>query len=717
MRLTRAWLFAFSVVTQAAVVYAQAPPSPSGSLQPTVGEIDFGVQLAAGLDEVGRYQRFIDPRSSATVNRLRFSRDRETWRFDAALDRVGYRDQRYAAAYERYGKVKASFEWNQIPLWFGGQTASPYREVSPGVFRLDDAAQLAVQNRTATIAAFAPFVESFDTRARRDIAAGRVVYSATRNLDLIASFTSTARTGTMPWNASFGFSDAVELAASLDNRTNDISTVAEWSSRRGTARIGYDGSFFSNSIDTIIWDNPMRATDQTNANAYSTGEGAAQGRESFWPDSTAHTVSASGSVALPARSRAFAYVSLGSWLQDSELLPHTINTAITPIPLARQTAEGEARIVSMMYRYTARPTSAVWISGQYRLYDYDNRTPHFPVDQYVRLDGTVSTSPTGGSQPFGMTRHFVDVDASFTPANLRHIAFRAGYAREHDDRTYRFLEKTTENTLRVSVDSTTLPWGSVRLQYDHGVRTGEGLDEEAFSDIGEQISLRQFDISDRTRDRVSAIIQVMASNALEFNGAIAVGLDNRPDAIFGLQDNNLASFTVGIGLTRDEVNLGLSYGFERLATLQRSRQANPGVQFDDPTRDWSTDLSERTHTWTTTVDVPRITSRTTMHAAYDYVRARARYLYELAPNSTLVPPVQLPQLLNAYHTGTVDVRHSLTRQLAVGVGYRLDKYSVDDFGRAGATLDTPLIPTYVNIMYRWVPYDVHTAFGRLIYRW
>lgn len=714
MRLTQVLLCAAVVASWSAAVFAQAPPS---TLSPTVGEIDFGVRLASGLDDVGRFQRFSDPRSGATLNRLRYGRDRETWRFDAAFDRVGYRDQRYLAAFERYGKLKASFEWDQIPTWFGGQTMTPFREDSPGVFRLNDATQLAVQNRTGAIADYITSLRSFDTRARRDIAAGRVSYAATRNLEVSAGFTSTARTGTMPWNASFGFSDAVELPVTLDNRTNNISTAAEWSNTKGMARIGYDGSFFSNAVDTIVWDNPLRATDQTTANAYSTGEGSSQGRESFWPDSSAHTVSASGSIALPARSRAFGYVSVGSWLQDSALLPHTINTAITPIPLARETAEGEARIVSMLYRYTSRPAPSVWITGQYRLYDYDNQTPHFPVTQYVRLDGTVSTSPTGGSEPFGMTRHFVDVDASFTPAAMKFVAFRAGYAREHDDRTYRVFEKTTENTVRLSVDGTSFPWGSVRVQYDHAVRTGDGLDEEVLSDIGEQISLRQFDISNRTRNRVSAIVQVLASNSVGLNASIGVGRDNRPDSAFGLQDNNLTSFTLGVDVSRAAGSVGVSYGFENLATLQRSRQANPGVQFDDPTRDWSTDLDEKIHTWTASLEIPRITTRTAAHIAYDYVRSNARYLYELPSDSTLTPPTQLPRLLNEYHTATVDVRHSLSRRFAVGVGYRLDKYVVNDFGRSAAILDTPLIATYVNILYRWIPYDVNTGVARVIYSW
>ena len=123
----------------------------------------------------------------------------------------------------------------------------------------------------------------------------------------------------------------------------------------------------------------------------------------MWPDSTAHTVSATGSMALPARSRAFASLLVGQWLQNEPLLPHTINSAIDPIPLPRDSAEAKAVITSMNYRLTSRPSPSLWLSGQYRLYDYDNQTPHFPVDQYARLDGNASPSVTGGSEPFGYT--------------------------------------------------------------------------------------------------------------------------------------------------------------------------------------------------------------------------------------------------------------------------------------------------------------------------
>jgi MtrB/PioB family decaheme-associated outer membrane protein len=680
------------------------------------GTIEAGVRISDGLGRVGRFQRFTDPRSGPTLDRLRYRRARETWQFVAAFDHVGYRDQRYRVSMERYGTLSASFEWNQVPLLFSGVSRSPFTESSPGVFRLDDSVQLGIEARTATLDDYQSTLRLLDTRARRDVAEGRLRYAVTQALDLHLVYRNTARHGGQPWGAPFGLNNATEVPLTLDQRTHDLTTAAEWSPGRGTVRVAYDGSWFRNDVETLVWDNPIRLTDRQLAGGNVSGDASSQGRMALWPDSSSHTVSVAGSLALPARTRAFASASVGSWLQDAQLLPFTVNTAIAPITLPRPTAEAEARISSMTYRVTSRPSSIVWLSAQYRLYDYDNRTPRFPVGQYVRVDAVPAVSRTGGSEPFEYTRHFVDVDASVTP--LPFFALRGGYGQEQDNRSYRFFEETTERIVRGSIDSTGFSWGAVRLQYDRAVRTGEGLDEQVFSDIGEQVSLRQFDISDRTRDRVSLMLQATPWNAVGVHATGAVGLEHRPDASFGLQDNDLRSITLGVDVVPAEAfGAGLSYGFENYRTLQRSRQADPGTQFNDPTRDWETDMEEDVHTWSATVDVRPRTGRLSLAGAYDYVRSSARYLYLLPPNSSLPAPQQLPDVRNAYHRATADVRYALTPRVAIGVGYELDTYHVRDFARSPDVLTTPLLPAFVNLLYQWRPYDVHAGSLRLIYGW
>ena len=698
---------------------APAPQAPASGDAPAAGEssgmFEAGGRLTSIAGDPGRFQRYRDLRSGPTLDQLRYLQTRGAWLFGLEADHTGYRDQRYAVRVERPGRFGASFEWDQVPLFYTDITQSPFT-AADAVFLLDDAGQFAVQNGSTTAVGFSGDLRRFDARSRRDTAVLRLSYDVTRDVDLLLGLTSTTRRGDQPWAASFGFSNANEVALPVRQRTNDLTAAAEWSGRRGMVRLGYDGSWFDNGVETLIWDNPLRLTDQTHANAYSTGDGSSHGRMAVWPDSSAHTLSLSGSLTLPARSRAFASASIGSWLQDQTLLPHTINSAITPIALPRSTADAEARITSMSYRVTSRPARTLWLSAQYRLYDYDNRTPHFAVDQYVRLDGNVGTSITGGSEPFGYSRHFTDVDASFTP--FRFAALRVGYGREEDHRTFRFLEETTEQTVRASVDSAGFAWGWLRLQYDHAVRTGEGLDEQALSDIGEQVSLRQFDISDRTRDRVTAILQMVPAASIGVSLSVTLGQEDRPDAAFGLQDNDLRAYTVGLDVVPgDRISGGLSYGFENYRTRQQSRQANPGAQFNDPTRDWWTDMDEDVHTVSASIVVPRLARRTALNLGYDFVGSRAAYVYSIRPDSTLATPQQLAPVRNELQRATFDLRYMLTSRLSLGAEYWFDKYDVDDFAVSPGTLNSPLLPTFLNLGYQWRPYDAHTGLLRLRYAW
>ncbi len=687
---------------------APAPAADATASTPRAGEAEFGGRVSGISGDAARFQKYRDLRDGPTLDRVRYERSRERWEFKAALDHLGYRDQRYSAGFNQYGKLKASFQWDGIPLFYSTDTRTPYSSPAIGVFRLNDSFQAAVQSAAATTSVFAADLRRFDLRSQRNTAHARLDYQATRALDLRVSFTSTDRTGAQPGGVAFGHGNAMGLAVPIERRTNDVNATTEWSNERAMGRVAYDGSWFNNHIETLVWDNPLRATDAAGL--------PSQGRMALWPDSTAHTVSAAGSLVLPGRTRAFSYVSVGSWLQDATLLPFTINSAITPIPLSRPTAEGDARIVAMNYRLTSRPTARLWLSGQFKSYDYDNRTPRFVESQYVALDSNIATSATGGSEPLGYVRHFIDLDASYTP--LTFAAVRVGYGREHDERTFRHFEKTTEHTVRASLDSAGIAWGSMRLQYEHGERTGEGLDEQVFSDIGEQVSLRQFDISNRRRDRLTALVQVVPIASFGFNASAGVGREHRPGVSFGLQDNDFRTFTVGVDANRtDALVLGTEYTFEHYSTLQRSRQASPGVQFDDPTRDWSTDMNENVHTVTASIDLPHVAKRTAARVAYDYVHANARYLYLLTANTTLARPQPLQPVRNEIQRASADLRYSLSQKLGVGLGYSYESYDAQDFARSPGTLDSPFLPALINLMYLNRPYRAHTASTRLIYSW
>src|SRR5579864_617607 len=249
---------------------AQSQTSATTTVVPDLGPsnfVDFGLRgtsFATGSDEA-RFQRYRDLRNGPTLDVFRYASETDSRLFKVQADHVGYRDQRYSASYDNYGKLKVSFEWNQTPLFYSQDTATLFTTQSPGVLAIDSAIRGGVQNGTTTLATAVGQAQTFDLRDKRDVLSLKLTYSPTQNLDWHLSLQNTTKTGNQPWAGTFGFGDAVELPVPLDTRTTELGTALEWANSRGMARLGYDGSFFRNTISTLTWDNPLRLTDSPTA--------------------------------------------------------------------------------------------------------------------------------------------------------------------------------------------------------------------------------------------------------------------------------------------------------------------------------------------------------------------------------------------------------------------------------------------------------------------
>jgi MtrB/PioB family decaheme-associated outer membrane protein len=727
MRIRHSVLFALCVLLAAAVpAYAQLLPpnepepdttSPAAAQSIPVSTDNFadfsirGTAYTDGSDE-GRAQRYRDLRGGGTVEFLRFSHDSSTRWFSVQADHAGYRDQRYSAAFNDFGKVKGWFQYNSIPLFFTDQAKTLFSAeggVSENILRIPDAIQTGLQNKTLPYASVDALATPFDLRLKRTVTQFSATYTPTRNLDLTIAFSSSAKDGNQPWAGTFGFSDAVELPAPVQTRTTDLDSGLEWTNSHGSARVGYYGSFFRNEFTTLVWDNPLRITDSPTL-------GPLQGREALWPDSNLNTGNISGALNLPARSHATAYLSIGQWTQDNPLIPFTVNSALPIIPLDRQTSDAQARVTSMNYTFSSRPTDTLWISARYKSYDFDNRTPVLHVTNTVSYDTTVAAFANGGTSPFSLNRKTFDAAASFTP--LRYSAFGVGYTREQIDQTFRTFDTTTENTVRVTYDVSGISWLMARAVYEHAKRVGTGFDEQSLDDIGEQVSLRQFDISDRTANRFSLVAQVIPVSSFSVNGSATVGDEDRPGTTFGLRSNDSRSYSIGADyVPRASVSVGAEYTWEKYTSLQGSRQANPGPQFDDPTRDWTTDGADRARTFVGSMDLMKLLAKTDVRLSYTYSHAESLYVYGLAPNTTLAAPQQLPPVINELQRATADLRYRFTTHFGAGIVYWYDKYTVNDFAMGTQTLTTIAQPSFLMIGYLARPYTANTLSGRFTYYW
>lgn len=707
MRVSIALLMLLPVMT--GVAAAQTPAKPSSGR----GSVDFGLRFTDASGDAARYQRFRDLGDGGFLDRAWIERRGSNWNLQIKADKVGRRDQRYSAEYKHSARLKITLLYDEVPLLMSDDTRTLFTIESPGVLRVVDSVQAAAQTSVASLSGAVAGLDRFRLESRRRIGRLELVFRPTREVDFRFSLVNTTRQGAMPYGASFGFAGAAEVSAPIDTRTTDLVAGLEWAKPNRSLRVSYTGSWFDNHASSLVWDNPWRAVDSATA-------GSSQGRMALWPDSTLQAVTATGWLKMAGRTHLNGSVTVGTGSQNDTLLPFTINSQIAPLPLSRATAEAEVRNVAANVGLTSRPNPKVWLSARFRYYDSENRMPGFHDASYVRMDQLVRPLEGEPTAPFSFTRQNVDLDASFTPRPF--AAFRVGYSRDTTDRGARIFAQTVDEVFRASLDASVRDWLTVRGIVERAVRAGSGFREALLPSIGEQPSVRQFDIADRDRDRVTGLVQITPIPAVGLAISASRGKDTYKnkefgEAGFGLRDNENRLLTVSLDLLPvEKISAGVWYAYETFDTLQRSRQSTAAL-FTDARRDWTLDSNETVRTWSLTLDLLKIGEKADVRLGYDSSRSRATYVHGLVPGSTLAAPIALPPVKNIIDTARAEVGWALTGRLTASLIYRFDQYRVDDFAMGPGTITRLDMPGSLFLGQLYRPYRATGAWLRFNYRW
>jgi MtrB/PioB family decaheme-associated outer membrane protein len=703
---------------------APQPPTPQPSapaaagasdttrslFEPTPREFLLGSRLTSVDGDPARFQRYQDQRDGLLLSNFRYSfaKPDGTWDVHARAENIGYRDQEYIGSFNRIGSLSLTGSWQQIPQFYSVDTMTPYTSNS-GRLTLDDGTQRAIQDGQATLTAYVPLSPAFELHERRDTGRVDMTATPTPNVDVTANFTTQKHSGELPWGASFGFSNDVEVPLPYDSRANDFTIGTEWTNARNMLRVAYSSSWFNNHAPALVWDSPLRLDDVSGT--------PGRGRMSLWPSNSAQTISVGGYTKLARRTQVTGSFSYGLWSNDEPLQPFTINSALPEIALPRANTEAEAHVFSTNLSLTSRPSTDWRFSARLRNYTYSNLMPATSITDMVSYDASLSETPTGGPDLYAHTRTTFDSDATWT--KLMPFAVTVGYSHNGNGYDARLFESSDENVFRISADAVGSSWLTFRTQYEYGSRSGSGLDETRLVAIGEHPEMRHYDLADRTRHRLTGQIDIVPSEAWTFSASSGILQDDFDNTLYGLQESTGRTFSLVADFHQPNgLGAGGSYNYERYAGLQRSHEGDSSeAQFNDPLRDWTADSTETVHYFSIYITPPRIGRATEVRLSYDFSHAEGSYFQAIPVGSPIPPPNQLPNVFNKLQQLHADVRHRLSSRLAASFSYVYEPLSIYDFAFDPSVVNGIVQPSSLVMGYVYRPYTAHSGVLGLLYQW
>jgi hypothetical protein len=721
-----------------------------GGLLPAV-EAQEGADFHVGLFSFGVWQRDSDTVSSkfleyrdipngAVAPLFRFQGKKGDFRYDLIGHDVSQKDQQYFGRFEGTSWAFV-IDYTGIPHGFGNSGKSILEPVSETDWRLSDTLQQSFQDQVTALPTNArtyPFLAAIvaptlaDKPPAIDIALQRnrtnLAFSllpAGKNFDIGVTYFHERRSGDRTnHGTSFGFSNVVETTDPIRYVTQDFGLNATAKGNWGTAFAALHLNDFSNRFETFSFDNPWRAVDSTDPNAYQApGSGSVNGPKTgllaLPPSNEAWNVSGGTTLKFGPRTRLTADLQFGQWTQnDTAFIPYTTNTAIVtpsgepatnPALLPESALDGKIDVFAINGFFTTRLTNDIRLNARYRLYQNENNTPRIRFEEgYVRFDAVWEEIPRI-SVPYGFDSNYLDVYGTFDAGSI--LGFEVGYKWNQIERVFRESEQTSENTLRAAAD---LNFGGgvlVRGVYEFGSREYDQYDsihgeEASFLEEGPPANLtvlRRYDQANRDRNRVGAQVQWAPDSAM-FTLSAAYYLnrddyDDSPVPCAGATPEDLAFCPGGeqtaLGLMKAEYetfNLDVDvspsdrttfYGFysrEDLFNYQTGRQSGSTINFN-PTSNWSSTVDDKVDTIGAGANFTLVPEKWFLDLFYRYQKVDGDNAIEAG--TALRPPTNPAQSIAEYDDTKINfvsgqVRYKLAQDWTFGLGAFWEDYEIQD---------------------------------------
>jgi MtrB/PioB family decaheme-associated outer membrane protein len=679
--------------------------TPQETLSSTIhGDIEVGGQTLSGNTSSPTLREYRDLDGKPTIPHLRLQTEDKLGSryFELGGTDMTRTDAFYYLRAGAYNTLQFDFEFDRLPHTIAINPTTIYTEAGSGKFVLPPGPPTAASfnavagvptqvQRDAVEAAVNGLLHGTELGFQTDTARAGLRYLPRPELELKANYSRIDKDGRVPFGTVIGTpgSGVVELAAPRKERNHELTAGAEYGGDWYQLRLNYAASLYENDVQRVEWDGVCGTG--------ACGNTSALGRTATAPDNHAHTFSGAGGISLPWwRTRLTAATSVSLWRQNETFLPVTTLSSRNFSDAGATSPDAKMNVFLANVGVSTRPLRDVTAGARYRYYELDNETP---VHQFTNVLNPGDLTPVPGAAnasrqnvPIGFRKQNASTDIAWRIAPQ--ITAKVGYEWEHWGRTLREARESNEQIAKGSVD--VRPWQVLlgRFTFSHGVRT---IGADGYIPLGGNATalplLRKFDEADRTRDKGEFFVQASPVDPVTISGSFFAQQDIYFNSPFGLQNARAYGWSADISWSAgDRLSLFSGYAHDDYQSTLQSCFIPGGTATCDPANTFFTrprDLLDTLHAGLTFVIVPQ---RVDLGLDYRYTFGRSKR--EQSSNPGGLPagePASVPEIKNVFHVANVVIRHYLTTQWTLKVGYSYERYRETDF-----TVDT-VSPSLANV--------------------
>jgi len=488
-------------------------PYPKG----TTGSVEVGV--GAVSDDSAKFGDFTGLESKGAYLLLGGNvshRGEDGYFADLTAADLGIDTRTLDARAGRAGAFGLQLRYSEIPRHFADDAATPFLGNGGNVLSLPPGYPAATTGAMPLATTLQP-VELGYKRSRLDLGGSWV---AGENWSYRVNLRQDKRDGTRSTYGSF-FSTASQLAAPVDEVTDQFEVSANYADRRLQATLAYQYSQFSNNNTSLTWANPFQDVN-----------GGDRGQLALAPDNEYHQIMGTASYAITPTIRASADLAVGRGTQNAGYLAPTLNPglAATVPTLPAQSLNGQVDTFNGGVKVSAAPLEGLRLNASYDRNVRDNGAdrlsyPRVVTDMFLRADTRTNT-------PFDFTQDLFRLTGDYRASD--EIKLTGGAEYDRMDRNFQEVVTSHETTLwgRMGIQATDDVALSLKLALadrDHstyGVSTWFGYSENPL--------LRRYNLAARQRQSAELRADIVLGEGVNLGLDADVAIDDYNESLVGL---------------------------------------------------------------------------------------------------------------------------------------------------------------------------------------